>query len=73
MMATMQVRFWRGLALSGVVLLTLLPGCSALFGRTPHISPSLKTPSTALDASPNTRLGQAITPLVAAHPGRSGF
>jgi putative cardiolipin synthase len=73
MMATMHVRFRRRLALSGLVLLTLLPGCAALSGRTPHISPSLKTPSMALDASPDTRLGRVVTPLVAAHPGRSGF
>ena len=77
-MATRQVRFRCGLVLSrlvlsGLVLLTLLPGCSARLGDGPPIPPSLKTPSTALDASSDTRLGQTITPLVAVHPGQSGF
>ena len=77
-MATRQVRFRCGLVLSrlvlsGLVLLTLLPGCSARLGDVPPIPPSLKTPSTALDASSDTRLGQTITPLVAVHPGQSGF
>jgi putative cardiolipin synthase len=72
-MASTHVLFRRGRVISGLVLLTLITGCSALSGGTPTIPPSLKTPSTALEASPNTRLGQAVTPLVAAHPGRSGF
>jgi putative cardiolipin synthase len=65
--------FWRGLVLSGLILLALITGCATLFGRTPTTPSSLKTPSTARDADPDTRLGQAVTPLVAAHPGRSGF
>jgi cardiolipin synthase C len=72
-MASTHVLCRYGLVRSGLVLLLLLPGCAGLFGRTPTIAPSLKTPSTALEASPNTRLGQAVTPLAAAHPGRSGF
>jgi putative cardiolipin synthase len=72
-MASMQIRFRRGLVMSGLVLLTLLPGCAALFGGMPKIPPELKPPSTALDADPNTLLGRAVTPLVAAHPGQSGF
>jgi putative cardiolipin synthase len=59
--------------LSGLFLLTFITGCATRFDRTPAIPPSLKPPSTALDASSDTRLGRAVTPLVAAHPGRSGF
>jgi putative cardiolipin synthase len=72
-MANLYGLFRRGLVLSGLVLLGLITGCAALFGGMPQIPPSLKTPSTALEASPNTRLGQVVTPLTAAHPGRSGF
>ena len=72
-MATLQVLFRRGLMLSRLVLLTWLPGCSTFGGHMPPISPALKPPSTALDASSDTRLGRAVTPLVAAHPGHSGF
>jgi cardiolipin synthase C len=32
-----------------------------------------KTPTTALEASPDTYLGQLVAPLSAAHPGQSGF
>jgi putative cardiolipin synthase len=32
-----------------------------------------KTPTTALEASPDTSLGQLVAPLAAAHPGQSGF
>ena len=72
-MASMQIRFRRGLVMSGLVLLTLLPSCAALFGGMPKIPPELKPPSTALDADPTTRFGRTVTPLVAAHPGQSGF
>ena len=72
-MASMHVLCRYGLVRSGLVLLLLLPGCAGLFGKMPTIAPSLKTPSTALEASPDTFLGRAVTPLAAAHPGRSGF
>jgi putative cardiolipin synthase len=72
-MASMQALFRRGLALSGLVLLTLLPACAALFGGMPQIPPSLKMPSTALEANPDTQLGRAVTPLKEVHPGRSSF
>lgn len=72
-MANLHVLFRRGLVMSGLVLLTLLPSCAALFGGMPKIPPELKPPSTALEADPNTRFGRVVTPLVAAHPGQSGF
>src|SRR4029453_12522821 len=72
-MARVHVVFRRGLVLSGLALLTLITGCAALVGGTPMIPPALKPSSTALDADPNTRFGRSFTPLVAAHPGQSGF
>src|SRR4029453_15210402 len=72
-MARVHVVFRCGLVLSGLALLTLITGCAALVGGTPTIPPALKPPSTVLDADPNTRFGRSFTPLVAAHPGQSGF
>ncbi len=48
------------------LLVGLLAGCAGL--------PSLadRTPSTALTGTGSTRLGRAVAPLVAAHPGVSG-
>jgi putative cardiolipin synthase len=73
LMATLYVLFRRGRVLGGLLLLTVIPGCAGLFGSTPPIPPTLKPPSTALDADSNTRFGRSFTPLVAAHPGQSGF
>ena len=72
-MARVQLLFRRGLVRGGLALLTLVTGCAALFGGTPTVPPALKPPSTTLDADPNTRFGRSFTPLVAAHPGQSGF
>ena len=72
-MATMHVLFRCGLVLTGLVLLTTVTGCAARFGGPSQIPPALKPPSTAPDADPNTRFGRSFTPLVAAHPGQSGF
>jgi cardiolipin synthase C len=73
MMATMHVLFRCGLVLTGLVLLTTVTGCAALFGGPSQIPPALKPPSTAPNADPTTRFGRSFTPLVAAHPGQSGF
>jgi putative cardiolipin synthase len=73
MASTQMILFRHGLVLTGLILLTTVTGCAALFGGTPTIPPALKPPSAALDADPNTRFGRSFTPLVAAHPGQSGF
>jgi putative cardiolipin synthase len=61
------MRTWRLLAL-GLTLVSAvsLDGCARL--------PALdgRTPSSALTDTGSTRLGLAVAPLVAAHPGRSG-
>ncbi|MBA4094770.1 MAG: hypothetical protein C0489_11885, partial [Candidatus Accumulibacter sp.] len=49
-----------------VVLAVAAYGCSAL------PPPGQRTASVALDGTHTTRLGQAIAPLAAVHPGRSG-
>ena len=72
-MATLYGLFRRGRVLGGLVLLTVMPGCAALFGGMPPSPPALKPPSTALAADPHTHFGRLFTPLVAAHPGQSGF
>ena len=60
-----------GLALgSGIVALALVFGCASLPSMPPR---SASTASTAIQDTAGTRLGTAIVPLAAAHPGLSGF
>jgi len=55
----------RVLALSALLL--LVGGCA---GPRPAVQ---RAPSQALTGTDNTRLGQALAPLLARHPGVSGF
>jgi hypothetical protein len=46
MMATMSVLFRYGRVLTGLILLTTVTGCAALFGAPSQIPSALKPPST---------------------------
>ena len=58
-------RCW--LAILGV--LGILGGCASI----PFDAPKPASYAVSSESTSNTRIGRAITPLVAAHPGRSGF
>jgi putative cardiolipin synthase len=57
--------------LFGFLALSLLSSCAGR--RTAEHFSYPKTPTMALEPSPETFLGQFVEPLAAAHPGQSGF
>jgi cardiolipin synthase C len=65
-----ELRGLRGVALS---ILTLCLGASLAGGCSTLPSLVNRTTSTALFNTGNTKLGKAISPLVEAHPGKSGI
>ena len=58
-------------SLLALLALGLLSSCAGR--RTAEHFSYPKSPTTALEASPDTHLGRSVAPLTAAHPGQSGF
>ena len=71
-MATMHVLFRCGLVLTGLVLLTTVTGCAARFGGPSQI-PCSEASQYGVRRRPQHPFRTIVHPLVAAHPGQSGF